>query len=119
MKDKDKVVERLTGEEQPKEVLGIDKKGPDFSWVTLVLDGKTIRTDEGNLTWEVNSKFKKVMAHIKNNPEDDTTYRHGEFVRIVGNKKMIQNLLFNIGIALPTERRNLESAVVKEEPEVS
>ena len=99
MKYKDKVIERLTGEPQPKEVLAINKKGNDFDWVTLILDGQTIRTDEGNITWEINNS-KKVMAYIKSNPKDDTTYQHNQIVRIVGNKELIQNLLYNIGMGL-------------------
>lgn len=103
MKPKDKVIERLTGEPQPKEVLAIERKGIDYNWVILILDGQTIRTDDGNITWEIN-KSNKVMAHIKQNPKSDTTYQNNEIVTIKGNKEQIQNLLYNIGMGLPDMR---------------
>lgn len=104
MKDKAKVIEKLTGEPQPRELLAIQKTDYEQHWTRLILDGKTIDTNDKNIEWEINDKSKKVMAYIKANPKDDNTYLHPDMVRVVGRKEQIQNLLYNLGMGLPNER---------------
>ena len=113
MKDKDKVIERLTEEEQPKEVLGIEKEGKEYSWVRLVLDGKTICPNQQEIIWEVDPKAKKVMVYISTSRKGS---EYGGKVTIKGKKEYIQNLLYNIGMGLPEQRR--ECILEKEEGDI-
>ena len=101
MKDKDKVVERLTGEKCSKEVLAVTMLDSPFK-IELVLDGDTIIIDSRALTWEIGSKMNKIIAEFKDK-SSDRGYSEGN-ITIRGPRKKINNILVYLGKILINDK---------------
>ena len=94
-----------------REVLGVNKNGPDYGWFHLAVNGlPTLSVGNENAVWQIDERVVRTVAYVQKKWEH---YDYGENnkgrhlivkrVRIVGPREQIKNLLYNIGQGLPEE----------------
>lgn len=90
---------------KPREVLCVQKCGPDYYWFWLRVSGLVaLHVMENNARWEIDDNRDKTQAYIQRE-----YYQHGDGprklqvkqARIVGPRQQIMNLLSSLGNGTP------------------
>lgn len=100
----------MSGKIKAREVLGVSKNGPDYSWFNLLVAGFPWLTVHDHETiWEIQDDAETTVAYIRRkryvHDYGDNVFKGLEVkkARIVGPKEQILNLLKNLGIRTPKE----------------
>jgi len=102
---------------EAREVLGIQKRGPDYVWFNLKLNGvPNLQVYDNDVTWEVDDTLEKAVAYVYDYAEGNAMAGK---VRIVGPPVQIRNLLVNLGEGPPDEAIGPRWEIEKEDEPAS